>query len=89
MLRTHFNSGRFYERMQRGELTPLVLHSSPRTLADGEPVASQTVAYLDHLGTKVAVVHQYIRPDGSVAASGLPDPKDLVVDGMEYTWNGG
>ncbi len=29
--------------------------------------------------TPVALVHQYVRPDGTLGGSGLPDPKVLVV----------
>jgi hypothetical protein len=29
----------------------------------------------------VAVMHQYLRPDGTIGASGQPDPKRLVVEG--------
>ncbi len=28
---------------------------------------------------KVALVHEYRRPDGSLGGSGLPDPKRLIV----------
>jgi hypothetical protein len=73
--------------MQRGELTARVLRSNSRQL-DDEVVTSQSVAYLRADGTKVALVHQYLRRDGSLAASGLPDPKYLLVEGIEYAWNG-
>ena len=29
----------------------------------------------------VALVHQYRRPEGQIGASGLPDPKRLLLDG--------
>ena len=32
----------------------------------------------------VAEVHQYVRPDGSLGGSGLPDPKRLYKDGILY-----
>jgi len=41
---------------------------------------SQIVAYrLPGLG-KIALVHQYVRPNGTVR--GKPDPKYLVIDGV-------
>ena len=33
---------------------------------------------------KVAMVHQYLRPDGTLGASGLPDPKRLLVNDLLY-----
>lgn len=42
------------------------------------------VAYFDGNYQEVARVHQYKRPDGSIGASGLPDPVRLLVDGIIY-----
>ncbi len=44
------------------------------------------VANLSHIGSentnkKVALVHQYLRPDGRIGASGMPDPKWLLGEG--------
>jgi hypothetical protein len=41
---------------------------------------SQTVPY-SLMGVKIAVCHQYVLPDGSFGASGLPDPKLLQYRG--------
>ncbi|MBI2907275.1 MAG: hypothetical protein HYX92_06425 [Chloroflexi bacterium] len=30
-------------------------------------------------GAPVALVHQYVRPDGAIGGSGRPDPKRIVV----------
>ena len=45
----------------------------------GEPygLRSQIVYYVDQNDETIAVVHQYARPDGSLAGSGRPDPKHL------------
>ena len=50
-----------------------------------EPVGtrSQMVAYFDDV-RKVALVHRYLRPDGTDGASGMPDPKELLDDGVLY-----
>ena len=40
---------------------------------------SQTVRYYDSNGQWVVVVHQYLRPDGTLGASGKQDPKRLRV----------
>ena len=37
------------------------------------------VAYFES-DQKVALVHQVVLPDGSLGASGLPDPKELLVE---------
>jgi len=41
---------------------------------------SQSVPYY-LMGVKIAVCHQYLRPDGSLGASGLPDPKLVEYQG--------
>lgn len=47
----------------------------------GEPygLRSQIVYYVDQNDETIAVVHQYLRPDGSLAGSGRPDPKHLLL----------
>jgi hypothetical protein len=55
----------------------------------GEPIGtlSQRVEYWDTDGAalyKIAVVHRYLRPDGTLGASGLPDPKRVLHDGVIY-----
>jgi hypothetical protein len=39
---------------------------------------------MDAKGHKVAVVHQYVRRDGSLGGSGNPDPKMLLEAGNLY-----
>ncbi len=59
-------------------------HPSP-PLAD-EPICtkSQLLAYYDHDGNKVAEAHQYLRTDGTIGASGKPDPKEILHEGVIY-----
>jgi len=45
---------------------------------------TQEVFYLDAANQEVARVHQYLRPDGTLGASGLPDPKQLFENGVMY-----
>jgi hypothetical protein len=47
-------------------------------------ITSVMLSYRDENGDEMARVHQYQRPNGSIAASGLPDPKRLVQDGILY-----
>ena len=67
-----------------GEVTT-VLRSDrhPTRPKAGEPVCtrSQLVTYFDSSGRRIAIVHQYLRQDGSLGASGLPDPKWLIHEG--------
>lgn len=81
IIREKFKCCQFYERLQNNELTATTFkskHRSPET----EPICtlSQVVIYWDSQGNPVAMVHQYLRPDGTIGASGKPDPKWVVVD---------
>ena len=43
------------------------------------------VEYIDGSGTQIALVHQYILPNGDFGGSGVgPDPKKLLRDGILY-----
>lgn len=72
-------------KLQRGELTERMLRDKnpsppPRGMPPG--TRSQIIAYIDANGVQVAIVHQYKLPDGSLGASGLPDPKRLLFNGL-------
>jgi hypothetical protein len=44
------------------------------------------VHYIDlELGRKVAMVHRYLRMDGTLGASGMPDPKKVIEGRTIYT----
>ncbi len=83
-----FNDGRYWERVEQGELvafTQANRHPAPPF----EPfcTVSQTVHYYARtspLPEKVAVVHQYLRPDGTLGASGMPDPKAIIEGDTMY-----
>jgi len=76
-----FNEGRYYERVQAGELVAEVgynRHPCPPKANQPYCTRSQTVRYVDlQEGREVALVHQYLREDGSLGASGRPDPKRI------------
>ena len=84
-MRRRFNRGRYYERLLAGELTSRMHQTHPSRTKANEPFCTYTqeVFYID-AGTEVARVHQYLRPDGTLGASGKPDPKMLVESGMMY-----
>jgi hypothetical protein len=87
-LRSMFNNGEFANRLARGELGSRVLRwSHPSPSRAGQPVCtkSQLVAYTVPGGQFVAIVHQYLRPDNTLGASGKADPKWILQDGVIYT----
>ena len=86
-MRQRFNDGRYWERVQAGELATVLLEDRhPSVMAANEPICtrSQMISYRDQNENEVARVHQYLRPDGNIGASGKPDPKRLSQDGVLY-----
>jgi len=81
-IRRAFNDGHYLERLQAGCLRAYIkrnshcMHPPP-----GEPICthSQILVYYDRHSEPVAVVHQYLRPDQTLGASGRPDPKRLIL----------
>jgi hypothetical protein len=86
-MRQHFNEGAYWEKTKSGEFTEVVLeHRHPSLTAANEPFCtfSQMISYRDSSGAEMARVHQYLRPDGSIGASGRPDPKRVYANGTLY-----
>ena len=83
-----FNQAKYWERMRQGEFAAIVIdqHQPQPEVAAKEPVGtvSQMVSYRDVDNNEVVRVHQYLRPDGTLAASGRPDPKRLLENGVLY-----
>jgi hypothetical protein len=82
-----FNRGGFVERVERGLLTVVVIregHPSPPLANEPFCTRSQLIEYGTQSGVAVAVVHQYLRPDGSLGLSGRPDPKMILDRGVMY-----
>jgi hypothetical protein len=77
-LRQRFGELNLLERLRQGQLRPVVAREWPAPEASGQPAGtlSQRVLYFEG-ELLVAIVHQYLLPDGSIGASGLPDPKWL------------
>ena len=42
------------------------------------------MAYVSDAGHRMFLVHLSLRPDGTIGASGKPDPKWLFEDGVVY-----
>lgn len=86
-LRRLFNDGRFVERANLGELIVVLLdnrHPSPPKADEPYCTHSQMLSYRLLDGIEVARAHQYLRPDGSIGASGLPDPKKVRIKGTIF-----
>lgn len=86
-MRRRFNDGRYWERVQSGELRTEEWDSRhPSLPVANEPYCTRSLmlSYFDGNGTEVARVHQYVRPDGTIGASGRPDPKRLFEEGILY-----
>lgn len=86
-LRKRFNEGKYWERLQSGEYTAKVREDRhPSLTAANEPFCtrSQMVSYMDRNLNEVARVHQYLRTDGTIGASGTPDPKRLLEGEILY-----
>jgi len=84
-LREIFNECQYFVRMRAGEFREVVVSSSPAPITAGQRAGtkSEMIEYRDS-NDRVALVHQYTRPDGSIGASGLPDPKKVLRDDVLY-----
>ena len=82
LLRQKFNDGRFYERVMDGDLREDLLAERHLTRRQAGRAGqryctfSQSVAYYDVAGRKLAIVHQYFR-NNQLGGSGRPYPKWL------------
>lgn len=80
IIRQYFNESQILERSELGELKEQIKRESHRLPPPkGEPscTRSQIVVYYSEKGEFVALAHRYVRPDGTLGASGLPDPKRM------------
>jgi hypothetical protein len=87
-LRRMFNEGRYRERLEEGELAAISAgNRHPAPSFEPYCTVSQTVHYYTRTlprPAKVAIVHQYLRPDGTLGASGKPDPKAIIQGDTMY-----
>jgi hypothetical protein len=86
-LQNLFNDERYWERAMYGELFQTVEedgHPSPPLANEEVCTRSQIIAYRDDRGHQVARVHQYVRPDGTLGASGRPDPQEVLFEDALY-----
>jgi hypothetical protein len=86
-IRQRFNDGHYWQQAQTGKLQQL-MYKDQHPSAPKAPVPictrSQLIKYLNAAGVEIAMVHQYLQPDGTLGATGRPDPKRLFEDGVLY-----
>jgi hypothetical protein len=82
-IRGIFNNSQCPVRISTGFLVPQIIRDNvlqnPNLKGEPQGTRSQTIRYSDLAGQWVVVIHQYLRPDGSLGASGKPDPKRLRI----------
>lgn len=86
-LRKLFNESGYWEQYKNGRLHTILRKSKhPGSPLAREPVCTQSqyITYVNEAGEKIAGVHQYLRPDGTIGLSGRPDPKEVYIDGILY-----
>jgi hypothetical protein len=82
-LRVYFNEWDYAGKVVSGEFVAMVYRERPPgNKAPPMPIGSvsQEVHYFDRRMRRRAIVHQYLQPDGTLGASGKPDPKYLMGD---------
>jgi len=82
-----FNAQDFTARATSGQIKIVIRKERhllfPVAEAKGMPrcTVGQFVEYLDDQGQWIAQAYQYVKPDGSLGASGKPDPKRIRQGG--------
>ena len=86
-IRKLFNDGLYWSRAKQGDLRQILIkekHPSPPRSSEPICTLSQILSYVDATDNEVALVHQYLRPDKTLGASGIPDPKRLLKEDILY-----
>ena len=85
-IRALFNDGKYWTRARNGEFTLKYIYNKPASAKAEQPrgTKSQIIAYINSNGEQIALVHQYLKPDGTLGGSGKPDPKELLQGEVLY-----
>jgi hypothetical protein len=85
-IRALFNEGKYWTRARGREFTLEYLYNKRAPARAGQPrgTKSQIIAYINSNGDQIALVHQYLKPDGTLGGSGKPDPKELLEGQVLY-----
>lgn len=75
-----------YPKKLEGKFSEILLRERyiPHSVDESDCKKTQLVKYENDKGVEVARVHQYLLEDGSLGASGLPDPKRICQKGTVY-----
>jgi len=78
-IRRRFSELGIMAELGRGELDLVIIRDALALPERGQPpgTRSQMVRYFRGV-QQVAIMHQYVLPDGSIGAGGTPDPKWLL-----------
>ncbi len=91
-IRDAFNNGPFLQMIRDNRIVPRRTYSyhlpSPEDWQGPFCTHSQIIAYVDSRKNLIAEIHRYLRPDGTLGASGRPDPKRLLVEGVLWAVSG-
>jgi len=81
-----FNEANFLGRIKTGEIQEIITHSGDPSPEIGLPAGtrSQMISYVDVNGFELARAHRFLLPDGTIGASGKPDPKRMYKDGKLF-----
>lgn len=71
-------------RAVNGEFGCCLTHENAPRYDEPPGTRSLMVSYLNDALVRIFMVHFYLRPDGTLGASGKPDPKWLFEDGVVY-----
>lgn len=86
-IRKLFNRSQYSELIAKGALAQEFLRNSHLTKSHKENppcTLRQMIRYLDESGQWVVEVFQYLRADGTLGASGRPDPKRIRIGDTIY-----
>lgn len=86
-MRKLFHEYQCLQKIANGEFRSILVrqrHSNPITSKQQFCTHSQLVSIQDNSGEEVVRAHQYKKPDGTLGASGMPDPVRLFIGGVIY-----
>ena len=87
-IRALFNKSQYYEKIKKGLLQEKVVKKTllkyPKKKGEPQGTYSEIVRYREPKTGFILYAHRYKRPDGSIGASGKPDPKFLQIGGKLY-----
>ena len=86
-MREMFHEHQCMQKLANGEFHSVLLkqrHSNPIKSKQQFCTHSQLVSIQDNDGEEIVRAHQYKKPDGTLGASGMPDPVRLFIGRVIY-----